>query len=155
MLEVGCRVSRVEIGDEVWISSPISCSGTICEIIVVKECFVGKKPTKVSFEGAASLSYSGCLALNYLESNGLNPDKIVNKKVFVENCCSPIGCVVIQILKLWGAIITSSSSTRAAPIAAVMGSTENITLNDKQNSVSIFRARNYSINAQVIVVLEP
>ncbi|XP_044736509.1 uncharacterized protein LOC123298533 isoform X2 [Chrysoperla carnea] len=133
VLDIGCRVNKVEIGDEVWVTSPVWCPGTISEVHLTRECFVGKKPTKISFEGAASLSYAGCIALECLDNIGLNEKSAFGKKVFIENCCTPEGCVLTQVLKSWGAILTTSSSSRAAPVSKAMGSSDNIVYTPKDD----------------------
>lgn len=64
----------LEIGDEVWLTSPWYESGLASEIVVVPECRVGRKPFIIGFEGAASLPYSGCVALNALKYAGLSEE---------------------------------------------------------------------------------
>ncbi len=72
--------SSLEIGDEVWLASPWYDSGLASEIVVACESRVGRKPFIIGYEGAASLPYSGCVALHALESSGINELSSMNKR---------------------------------------------------------------------------
>lgn len=72
--------SSLEIGDEVWLASPWYKSGLASEIIVAPECNVGRKPFIIGFEGAASLPYSGCVALASLRMAGLSEHNCMGKR---------------------------------------------------------------------------
>lgn len=72
--------SGLEIGDEVWLASPWYRSGFASEIVVAPECSVGRKPFIIGFEGAASLPYSGCVALAALRTAGLSEHNCAGKR---------------------------------------------------------------------------
>lgn len=72
--------SSLEIGDEVWLASPWYEAGLASEIVVAPESRIGRKPFIIGFEGAASLPYSGCVALHALESSGLNEHNCIGKR---------------------------------------------------------------------------
>ncbi|KAJ6647952.1 Reticulon-4-interacting protein 1, mitochondrial [Pseudolycoriella hygida] len=113
--------SSLEIGDEVWLASPWYETGLASEIVVAPECRVGRKPFIIGYEGAASLPYSGCVALHALESSGLNELNCIGKRVFIQNGCSPVGCVLAQLTKKWGAFVTSSCHIRSVPVIKALG----------------------------------
>lgn len=73
-------VSGLEIGDEVWLASPWCESGLASEIVVAPESRVGRKPFIIGFEGAASLPYSGCVALDALQHAGLDEHSSAGKR---------------------------------------------------------------------------
>lgn len=62
----------LEIGDEVWLASPWYEAGVTSQLVVAPEKRVTRKPMIIGFEGAASLPYSGCIALAALEKAGLD-----------------------------------------------------------------------------------
>lgn len=35
--------------------------------------------------------------------------------------CSPIGCILIQLARLWGAHVTATTSLRATPVVQALG----------------------------------
>jgi NADPH:quinone reductase-like Zn-dependent oxidoreductase len=35
--------------------------------------------------------------------------------------CSPVGCILIQLARLWGAHVTATASLRAIPVAQALG----------------------------------
>lgn len=78
--------SSLEIGDEVWLASPWYEAGLASEIVVAPESRVGRKPFIIGYEGAASLPYSGCVALHALESSGLNEHNSIGKRYLVQLC---------------------------------------------------------------------
>lgn len=70
---VGRNSTRgLEIGDEVWLSSPWYEAGVTSQLVVAPELRVSRKPVIIGFEGAASLPYSGCIALSALEKANLD-----------------------------------------------------------------------------------
>ena len=75
-----CSKSGLEIGDEVWLAAPWYESGLASEIVVAPESRVSRKPFIIGFEGAASLPYSGCMALEALKVAGLDEHNSANKR---------------------------------------------------------------------------
>ncbi|KAG5888342.1 hypothetical protein JTB14_014571 [Gonioctena quinquepunctata] len=71
--DVGSKVTRLELGDEVWLTVPFWCQGTLCQSMLVSENRVARKPKNVGFEGACSLPYSGSLALAALAEAHIEP----------------------------------------------------------------------------------
>lgn len=72
--------SGLEIGDEVWLASPWYDSGLASQIVVAPESRVARKPFIIGFEGAASLPYSGCVALSSLQSAELDDTNCIGKR---------------------------------------------------------------------------
>ena len=81
IVEIGPKVNKFEIGDNVWVAVPFWCSGTLAEYIIANENMVSKMPSHISFEEASSLPYSGCLAYNACVRAGIvENDNKKNKK---------------------------------------------------------------------------
>lgn len=72
--------SGLEIGDEVWLASPWCEAGLASEIVVAPESRVSRKPYIIGFEGAASMPYSGCVALDALRHAGLDEHTTLGKR---------------------------------------------------------------------------
>ncbi|KAL3286910.1 hypothetical protein HHI36_001395 [Cryptolaemus montrouzieri] len=128
--DIGRNVSRIEVGDEVWLSVPFWAQGTMSQSVRVQEIRVGRKPKNVGFEGACSVPYAGCLALSALKKSNVTFENAQEKRVLVHRGCTPIGCALIQILKHWGADVTSTCNKRATPVAKALGSDNVIILAD-------------------------
>lgn len=80
MTDVGQNVTRLEIGDEVWLTLPFWAPGTLCQTVLVKEARVARKPKNIGYEGAASLPFAGSIALSALEAAGLNQENTNSKR---------------------------------------------------------------------------
>jgi NADPH:quinone reductase-like Zn-dependent oxidoreductase len=113
--------SGLEIGDEVWLAAHWFERGVASELVVVNETRISRKPFLVGFEGAASLPYSGAIALNLLEHVGLNENTSIGKRVLIQDANSPLGCVLSQLLSKWGAYVTTTCHSRSAPVIHELG----------------------------------
>lgn len=89
--------------------------------MVAHESRVGRKPFMIGFEGAASLPYDGCVALSALKKANIRENTSIGKKILIQDGCSPVGCVLTQLCKKWGARVTSTCHTRSAPVVNALG----------------------------------
>ncbi|XP_063918806.1 reticulon-4-interacting protein 1, mitochondrial-like [Zophobas morio] len=122
--DVGSNVRRLEIGDEVWLTVPFWHEGTMSQCVIIPEFRIGRKPKNVGFEGACSLPYAGTLALSALRQIQVDQDNAENRRFLVLDGCTPVGSVLIQILKHWKANITTSCTKRSVPVAKALGASE-------------------------------
>lgn len=113
--------SGLEIGDEVWCVAPFYEIGLASEMVVVSEERISRKPVMTGFEGAASLPYSGCIALNALRDAGILEQSLAGMHVLVQDGCSPVGCVLMQLCKNMGATITATCDVRSVPVVKALG----------------------------------
>lgn len=55
----------------------------------------------------------------------LNISKLTGEKlsfsVLVTDGCSPVGCVLTQLLKRWGAFVTATCNIRSVPVIQALG----------------------------------
>lgn len=72
--------SGLEIGDEVWLAAPWYEGGLASQLVVAPENRISRKPFIIGFEGAASLPYSGCVALSALSQANLNEHSSKGKR---------------------------------------------------------------------------
>lgn len=54
----------------------------------------------------------------------------ISYRIFIQDGCSPVGCVLTQLTKKWGAYVTSSCHIRSVPVIKALG---------KQNFKSILK----------------
>ncbi|XP_053671147.1 reticulon-4-interacting protein 1, mitochondrial-like [Anopheles nili] len=108
--------SGLEIGDEVWLATNWYEPGVASEFVVVPETRVARKPFLIGFEGAASLPYSGSIALNLLDVHRLNEHTCKGRRILVQDSCSPVGCVITQLVHKWGAHVAATCHTRSVPV---------------------------------------
>ncbi|CAH0551046.1 unnamed protein product [Brassicogethes aeneus] len=134
--DLGCNVKRLEVGDDVWLTVPFWSQGSLSQNVLVDQNRVSKKPKNIGFEGACSLPYAGCLALAALNKANLNVKNAQDKKILIQGGCTPVGCVLIQILKFWNANITATCYKRATPVAKALGATDIIILSDDNENES-------------------
>lgn len=111
----------LEIGDEVWLASPFYESGLASQLVVAHETRVSRKPVLIGFEGAASLPYDGCMAIHALKQAKLSENTTMGKKVLIQDGCSPVGCILTQLIKKWGGYVVVTCHQRSAPVVNALG----------------------------------
>ncbi|EFA07672.2 Reticulon-4-interacting protein 1, mitochondrial-like Protein [Tribolium castaneum] len=135
--DIGSNVKRLEVGDEVWLTVPFWDVGTLSQSVIVPEFRIGRKPKNIGYEGACSLPYAGTVALNALKEVDISQENAQDKKVLIIGGCTPVGCVLIQILAHWSANVTTTCTKRAVPVAKALGADDIIIFppedNDKSN----------------------
>lgn len=111
----------LEIGDEVWLASAFYESGVASQLVVAHETRVSRKPVLIGFEGAASLPYDGCMAIHALKHAKLSENTTMGKKVLIQDGCSPVGCILTQLIKKWGGFVIVTCHQRSAPVVNALG----------------------------------
>jgi reticulon-4-interacting protein 1, mitochondrial len=118
--------SGLEIGDEVWLASNFYENGLASQLVVAHESRVGRKPFLIGFEGAASLPYDGCLALMALRQAKLTENTTIGKKILIQDACSAVGCILLQLIKKWGGHIIVTCHQRSSPVVNALGELLNV-----------------------------
>ncbi|PSN38803.1 hypothetical protein C0J52_07903 [Blattella germanica] len=158
IIEIGQKVSKFEIGDEVWFAVPYWMPGTMAEYVVVKESHIAKKPKAIGFEIAASLPYAGAVAWDAMVNQAhLDQESSDGKRVLVHMGCSPVGCILIQLARLWGAHVTATASLRATPVAQALGAHDVVVCGeaDVQKQLAIRDGFDVIFNTEGSVAHEP
>lgn len=131
VVDIGHDVKNFEIGDEVWLAVPYWASGTLAQYVVAKERQVARKPRGIGFEGAAALPYSGSIAWDAMVNQAkLNSRNTRGKRILVHCGSSPVGCVVTQLARLWGAHVTVTCPARALTVCNALGAADTIVFED-------------------------
>lgn len=112
--QVGAKVSRFKIGDEVF----ASCKGTFAEFISVRENELSLKPKNISMEAAASIPLVGLTAWQVLIEKG-NLKK--GQKVFIQAGSGGVGTIAIQMAKHLGAYVATTTSATNKDLVKSLG----------------------------------
>lgn len=106
---VGKDVTRFKQGDEVMGDLAGFGFGGLAEYVSVPEQAVILKPSKISFEDAATLPMAALTALQALRDKGCIDQ---GHKVLIVGCSGGVGTYAIQLAKYFNAEVTGVCSTR-------------------------------------------
>lgn len=119
---VGKEVTGFKVGDEVWGATGgfrQGCHADFC-LASVKE--VGHKPNNLSHVEAASLPYVALTTWSALCLVGeIRQKNAQSHRVFIQGGSGGVGTFAIQLMKAWGAHVTTSCSTDAVPLVESLG----------------------------------
>jgi NADPH:quinone reductase-like Zn-dependent oxidoreductase len=151
---VGKNVTQFKAGDEVF----GACNGAFAEYACARESAFATKPSKVTFEQAASVPVAGLTALQgFRDKAQLQP----GQKVLINGAAGGVGTFAVQIAKTFGAEVTGVCSTRNVEMVRSIGADtvidytrEDFTSNGKQYDVILDLVANHSF-AEHIRALTP
>lgn len=104
---LGSKVSRFNIGDEVFARPADFRIGTFAEFIVIDENELAIKPKNISFEEAASIPL---VALTVWQAFVEKAKLKKGQKVFIQAGSGGVGTIAIQLAKHLGAIVATTTS---------------------------------------------
>jgi len=141
---VGRNVTQFKAGDAVF----GGCNGALAEYACTRESKIVMKPSKVSFEEAASTPVAGLTALQGLRDKAqLQP----GQKVLINGAAGGVGTFAVQIAKTFGGEVTGVCSTRNMELLRSIGADsvidytrEDFTKNGKQYDVIFDLVANHS-----------
>jgi NADPH:quinone reductase-like Zn-dependent oxidoreductase len=114
VVEVGSRVTRFSVGDEVFGIAP----GSFAEYAVAREGKLAPKPVNLSFEQAAVVPVSASTALQALCDVG----KVqAGQTVLVVGASGGVGTYAVQLAKALGAEVTGVCSTAKVDLVRSLG----------------------------------
>ena len=115
---VGRNVTQFQPGDEVFGDVSACGFGAFAEYVSVPEKAVALKPTRVTFEEAATVPVSAVTALQGLRDQGhIRP----GQKVLINGASGGVGTFAVQIAKSFGADVTGVCSTRNVGMVRSIG----------------------------------
>lgn len=106
--KVGAKVSRFNVGDEVYARPADHRIGTFAELIAINEADVALKPKKLTMEEAASIPLVALTAWQALVEKA-NLKK--GQKVFIQAGSGGVGTIAIQLAKYMGATVATTTGT--------------------------------------------
>jgi NADPH:quinone reductase-like Zn-dependent oxidoreductase len=118
VIQVGRRVRRFKIGDEVYARPPQDRIGTFAELIAMNEDAVAMMPKKLTMEEAASIPLVGLTAWQALiEIANLKK----GQKVLIHAGSGGVGTIAIQLAKHLGATVATTTSTANLDLVKSLG----------------------------------
>ena len=129
VVEVGSRVTRFKPGDAVFASVFDLDRGTIADHVAVPEAVAARKPANLDFVQAASVPMVGLTAWQALKERiGLR----AGQKVFIPAGSGGIGTFAIQLAKVLGASVATTTSTRNVDFVRGLGADEVVDYKQQQ-----------------------
>ncbi len=116
--KVGSKVSKFNVGDEVYARPSDYRVGTFAEYISIDENDVALKPKNLSMEEAASIPLVGLTAWQALVEVA-NIQK--GQKVFIQAGSGGVGTFAIQLAKHLGAFVATTTSTKNIALVRSLG----------------------------------
>ncbi len=122
VVAVGENVSKYLPGDAVFAAVPPYRQGAHAQLVAVKEQHVAFKPSNVDHKEAASFPWVAVTAWTALVSQaGVNRYNTRGKKILVHQGTSGVGSFAIQVLKSWGANVTTTCTSENTALAHHLG----------------------------------
>ena len=109
VVSVGKKVQNFRLGDAVYGRVPKNRVGTFAEYIAVDQAAVAMKPKNLTFEEAAAIPLVGLTSYQALHDiMNVQP----GQKVLIQAGSGGIGTIAIQLAKLAGAYVATTTSSR-------------------------------------------
>ena len=122
VVAVGDNVKKFLPGDLVYGAVSFVHQGTHAEYVAMREDELAFKPCNVDHRAAASLPWVATTTWTALvKLGGLNKDNARGKRVLVHAGTGGVGSFAIQLLKAWGAEVTTTCSTNNVSLAHYLG----------------------------------
>jgi len=118
VVDVGSRVKRFKLGDEVYARPDKDRIGTFAEFIALNENDAALKPNSLSMQDAASLPLVGLTAWQALVEKA-NLQK--GQKVFIQAGSGGVGTIAIQLAKHLGATVATTTSAANTDLVKRLG----------------------------------
>jgi NADPH:quinone reductase-like Zn-dependent oxidoreductase len=117
----GAAVTRFAVGDEVFGRLEKSRMGALAERVAAHESVLAKKPKSIGFAEAASLPLVALTALQCLREAG---GVVAGKRVLITAGAGGLGSAAIQIAKILGASVVTTTSTKNIDLVRSLGADE-------------------------------
>ena len=114
---IGKDVSKFKVGDAVFAFSDMAM-GCYAEFKCISQnSAIALKPSNLSFEESAALSFGGTTTLSFLRRAKIQ----LNDKVLVIGASGCVGTAAVQLAKYFGAVVTGVCSTANIPLVKSLG----------------------------------
>lgn len=119
--KVGAKVTNFKVGDEIYGRPRKSSIGTFAEYISIHENDIALKPKNLSFEEAASVPLVGLTAYQAF-NDILQLQK--GQKILIQAGAGGVGTFAIQLAKLMGATVATTTSEAGMDLVKSLGADE-------------------------------
>lgn len=139
--QVGDKVSRFKIGDEVFYAGDITRPGTNAALHAVDERIVGSKPASLGFAEAAGLPLTSITAWELLfDSIGLKEGEGKNETLLVIGGAGGVGSILIQLAKKLTQLTVVATASRSETQAWVQKMGADHVINHRESLVDQLKA---------------
>ncbi len=116
----GPGISRFAVGDEVYgcVARPVVQHGTCAERMVVPECYLTRRPRRLSWEQAGGLPLVGLTAYQSVITTG---QLQAGETVLILGASGGVGSTAIQLAKSVGATVIAVASAKNAGLMKELG----------------------------------
>ncbi|SHJ38112.1 zinc-binding alcohol dehydrogenase family protein [Rubritalea squalenifaciens DSM 18772] len=124
VIETGELVDSLSVGDKVYYAGDVTRPGSNAELQLIDSRIVAKRPESLSAAEAAALPLTALTAWESLyERMGIDPDgNQAGKSIFIIGGAGGVGSIAIQLAKLAGlTVITTSSRQESSDWCQEMG----------------------------------
>ncbi len=118
---IGAEVTRFSVGDEVFARLEKLRMGGLAEQAVADELVVARKPATVSFEAAASIPLAGLTSVQALRESAA---VVAGQRVLIHAGAGGVGSLAIQIAKILGLHVVTTTSTKNVDFVRSLGADE-------------------------------
>ena len=118
---VGPQVTKLEVGDEVFARLEKLRMGGLAEQVAAGEHVVARKPANASFEEAASIPLAALTSLQALRECA---QATSGQRVLIHAGAGGVGSLAIQIAKILGLHVTTTTSTKNIELVRSLGADE-------------------------------
>ena len=119
--EVGDQVTDLNIGDEVYVYTPLTEQGAQAEFVAVDANLVAHKPKSLSFIESAAIPLAALTALQGLTDEG---ELQSGQTVLIHNAAGGVGGFAVQIAKQLGAYVIGTGSVEKKEFILGLGADE-------------------------------
>ncbi|MFF2403868.1 NADP-dependent oxidoreductase [Streptomyces goshikiensis] len=116
--QVGAEASRFAVGDEVFSRVDPRVGGAFAEYVAVDESLVAAKPSRLTFEEAASLPLVALTALQALTEQA---DVRSGTRVLIHGGAGGVGSAAVQIAKQLGAEVVATAGSGSVELVRELG----------------------------------
>jgi len=116
--DVGGKVSRFAVGDEVFYAGNIARRGTFADFHLVDERIVGRKPKSLTFADAAALPLTSITAWELLfDRFGVSRDESAMGNLLVIGGAGGVGSILIQLARRLTGLTVIATASRPDTVA--------------------------------------
>jgi alcohol dehydrogenase len=121
IVKIGAKVTNFKVGDEIYARPRKNKIGTFAEYIAIHEDDIALKPNNLSFEEAASIPLVGLTSYQALHDI-MQLQK--GQKILIHAGSGGVGTFAIQLAKIMGATVTTTSSEAGVNLVTSLGADE-------------------------------